>query len=76
MSTDVKISLAKAGVVAGVISAVVALFGAWFVLPYRMAAAEAEIVALKVKVESQSTLLIRIDENVKALKESTAARRD
>lgn len=73
MSDDVKLNLTKLGVVAAVLASIIGLLGAWFILPYRMEAAETKIVALETRIEAQSALLIRIDENVKQLKE---ARRD
>ena len=70
MSDEVKLNLTKLGVVVGVLAGVVGLLGAWFILPYRMNAAEAKIVSLEARIEQQSALLIRIDENVKQLKEA------
>lgn len=70
MSNDVKISLQRIGITIGAVSALGALIGSWVVLPYRMTAAEQRIDALQAQVREYRELLIRIDENVKALKEA------
>jgi hypothetical protein len=70
MSDEVKLNLTKLGVIAAVCASVVGLLGAFFILPYRMESAELKIAALEIRIEQQSALLIRIDENVKQLKEN------
>jgi hypothetical protein len=63
-----KVNLAQAAIVIAVLSGLVSLTQAWLILPYRMTAAESKIQTLEAKVEVQNAILIRIDENVKALK--------
>jgi hypothetical protein len=69
--TDVKLNLTKLGIGLAVVAASASLLGAWVVFPYRLDAAEAKLHALEARIEAQSGLLIRIDENVKQLKETT-----
>ncbi|MBX3751389.1 MAG: hypothetical protein KF897_15025 [Opitutaceae bacterium] len=80
VSGDVKINLTRLSVVLAVIAGIAAFAGAWFVLPYRVDAAEKTAAEFAVRVErrfeateaeqrQQREILIRIDENVKALKE-------
>lgn len=71
MSDELKINLSKLGIVTAIAVSIVGLLGAWFILPYRMTAAEAKISAMEVQIAEQQTLLIRIDENVKQLKEAS-----
>lgn len=88
MSSDpeVKINFSRLVVILGVIAGIAGLFGAWFVLPYRMEAAEKKQETFEFKVErrfesneaeqrAQREILIRIDENVKALKETGRGQR-
>lgn len=78
-SSDVKINLTRLSVILAVVGALFALAGAWFVLPYRVEAAEKAHAILENKVElrfqsteaearQQREILIRIDENVKQLR--------
>lgn len=69
-SGDVKVSLGRLGVILGVAAAIAALFGAWFVLPYRVGQAEEKIKAVETEQRQQREILIRIDENVKELRRS------
>ena len=68
-SGDIKINLNKVAVAVAVVSGLVALAGAWFMLPYRVDAVERRTTAVEQKLDAQQQLLIRIDENVKQLKE-------
>ena len=68
MSEDLQINLSRFGVGVALIAGLSGMLGAFVILPYRMSAAEAEIAILKHKVEMQSDVLARIDENVKQLK--------
>jgi len=68
MSDEVKLNLAKVGGFLGIICGLAGLLGAWFVLPYRMAAAETKLLKLEIQAEQTREILIRIDENVKQLK--------
>lgn len=77
MSEEVRLNLAKVGTVVSVLAGLAALLGAWGVLPYRvaaaeerMAAAEAKIATLQAELRDTREILIRIDENVKALKDA------
>lgn len=78
---DVKINLTRLSVTLAFVAGIVALAGAWFILPYRVEAAERTAAEFAAKVErrfeateaeqrQQREILIRIDENVKQLKES------
>lgn len=67
---DVKINLSRLGIIVGVAAAIAALFGAWFVLPYRVGQAEEKIKAVETEQRQQREILIRIDENVKELRRS------
>lgn len=69
-SDDVKINLTRLGVTLGVLAALVALAGAWFILPYRMDAAEKKIAAHEAELGAMKEILIRIDENVKDMRRS------
>lgn len=62
MSDAVKLSLTRLGVIVGVISGLAGLFSAWFILPYRMAAAETAIKAVQEQAYTDHSLLQRIDE--------------
>lgn len=77
--TASNINLPKLALVIGVIATLMALTGAWVVLPYRVDQAEKNIHALDSRVvqkfenidreqREQREILIRIDENVKQLK--------
>lgn len=68
-SGDIRINLNRVGVVLGVLMGLVALAGAWLVLPYRMDLAERKIEAVEHEQRQQREILIRIDENVKQMKE-------
>lgn len=65
---DVKLNVTRVGVTVGVLAAIVALLGAWFILPYRMEAAEKKIAAHDTELASMREILIRIDENVKDMR--------
>lgn len=67
---DLKLNLTKVGVLLAVVAGSASLLGAWVVFPYRLDAAEAKLIALEIRMEAQQSLLIRIDENVKQLKEA------
>lgn len=80
---DVKINLTRLGVIIGTIAGIFALAGAWFVLPFRVEAVEKQAIEFTARVErrfeateaeqrQQREILIRIDENVKQLKEQRA----
>lgn len=57
-----KVSLMKVGVVVTVLIGIAGLLGAWFVLPYRVAAAEAEIKEVRYQSAKDHDMLQRIDE--------------
>lgn len=67
-SGDVKINLNRVAVTIAVCSGLVALAGAWFLLPYRVDAVEKRTTVVEQKLDAQQQLLIRIDENVKLLR--------
>lgn len=62
--------LQRVGLVVGILVGMVGMFGAWFVLPYRVDAAEKKVERLEREQATMREILIRIDENVKVLKES------
>lgn len=66
---EVKINLNRLLVPLAVVSAIVALAGAWVLLPYRVDAIEKRTSIVESKLDAQQQLLIRIDENVKLLRE-------
>lgn len=68
-SPEFKINLNRLALPLAVISAIVALAGAWLLLPYRLEAVEKRTTVVEQKLDAQQQLLIRIDENVKVLKE-------
>ena len=67
MSDQMKVSLARVGFVLGILSGLAGLFGAWFVLPYRMSAAESEIREVKSQSYADHSLLQRIDERTERM---------
>lgn len=69
MSDETTKSLQRIGIVLGIITTIAAVVGAWAVLPHRMDAAERRIEILEAEAKTSHDLLVRIDENVKALKE-------
>lgn len=71
----VNVNVTRLGVIIGALAAVVALAGAWFILPYRMDAAEKKISAVEEKsahhdvdIATIKEILVRIDENVKEMR--------
>lgn len=79
MSGDVKFSLTRLGIILGVLAALTALLGSFFILPYRVEASEKRQEAFESKTDNrfsateaeqkqQREILIRIDENVKELR--------
>lgn len=68
-SPDFKINLNRLALPLAVITGLVALAGAWLLLPYRLEAVEKRTTVVEQKLDAQQQLLIRIDENVKVLKE-------
>lgn len=62
MSDQVKLNLVKFGVGLGIVSGLAGLLGAWFVLPYRMSAAEQAIKEVQSQSYTDHSLLQRIDE--------------
>jgi hypothetical protein len=69
MSENIRINLGRVGAAVGIIAGVAGLLGAWVLLPYRMEAAEKRIASLEQEAKTARELLVRIDENVKSLKE-------
>lgn len=66
---EIKINVNRIATALAVVSGLVALAGAWFLLPYRVDAVERRTSAVEKKLDDQQQLLIRIDENVKLLRE-------
>lgn len=66
----VKLNLDKMALFVAVVTGIAALAGAWVLLPYRVNLVEQRTSAVESKLDAQQQLLIRIDENVKALKEA------
>jgi hypothetical protein len=65
---EISINLNRVALAIGVASGLIALAGAWFLLPYRVDAVEKRTSAVEQKLDAQQQLLIRIDENVKLLR--------
>lgn len=65
---EMNLNLSKLGIVIAVLAGIAGLAGAWFVLPYRMDAAEKAISEHTSQLAAQREILIRIDENVKDLR--------
>lgn len=62
MSDETKNTIERAATVVGLLAALTAFLGAWFVLPYRMTAAESAIREVKSQSERDHDLIQRIDE--------------
>lgn len=71
---DVNLNVSKTAIVVAVLAGLGGLVGAWFVLPYRVSAAEQNITVIQNEQKFQRDLLIRIDENVKMLREAPPRR--
>lgn len=70
MSEKIQLNLTRLGLAVGIIGGIIGIGGTFVVLPYRLEAAEKRIGVLEEQVSSSRELLVRIDENVKALKEA------
>ena len=70
MSIDPKLKLETVAAVVVAFIALASAVGTFYLLPYRMAAAEAAIVVIQNDQRATRDVLIRIDENVKQLKEA------
>lgn len=79
-AADVKLNVNRLGVVIAVLAGLAGLASAWFVLPYRMQAAEAKLENFESRVDrrfeateaygrANREILIRVDENVKLMNE-------
>jgi hypothetical protein len=62
MSDQLRLNLTRFGITVGIISGLAGLFGAWFILPYRMSAAEQAIKDVQSQGYADHSLLQRIDE--------------
>jgi hypothetical protein len=76
-SGDITLNVTRAGVVVALMVGAAGILSPWFVFPYRIEAAEKrqEVAerradAMERELSSMRDVLIRIDENVKVLKES------
>ena len=67
MSDQVKLNIARFGLLVGILSGLAGLFGAWFVLPYRMSAAEQAIKDVQSQGYADHSLLQRIDERTERM---------
>lgn len=70
MSDEAADLIRKTAAALAVLTALITLLGAWVVIPHRMEAAEKRIQVLETEAKTAHDLLVRIDENVKALKEA------
>lgn len=70
MPEKVQLNLTRIGLVLGVCGGIIGMGGTFVVMPYKVEAAEKRIAILEEQVATNRELLVRIDENVKALKES------
>jgi hypothetical protein len=71
---DVNLNVSKLAVVVAVIASLTAMTGSWFVLPWRVAAAEKAVSDVQTEQRKQNEVLIRIDENVKLLRDNSTQR--
>lgn len=62
MSDDTKDTIGRVAQIVGLLAALTAFLGAWFILPYRMTAAESAIREVKSQSERDHDLIQRIDE--------------
>lgn len=72
MTDHIRLNLSKAAAVIGVVGGAAGIVATAVLMPYRMNAAEERIKNLETQVSESRELLVRIDENVKALKERAA----
>lgn len=75
MSDSSKAALARAGAVIGILTGGVLLYSALGVNPNRVDVVERRLDALESKMETSRELLVRIDENVKQVKEQIKQQR-
>jgi hypothetical protein len=69
MSDQLRLNLTRFGVVIGIASGLAGLFGAWFILPYQMSAAEKAIKELQDQSYTDHSLLQRIDERTERMEQ-------
>jgi hypothetical protein len=69
MNNNESISLTRIAVMISILIGLTGLFGAWMVLPYRVGQNEVKIKVLEDNDRTQQDILIRIDENVKLMRE-------
>jgi hypothetical protein len=69
MSDEVKINLTRIGLLLAAAVATATLFSGWVGLPEKVSNLEHRAAALEERLTKQEGVLIRIDENVKSLKE-------
>lgn len=69
MSDKLKTNLHAISLAIGIVIAVFALVQAWAILPYRVQQTESEVKAMKDERKSDHEILVRIEEQVKALRE-------
>lgn len=62
MSDEMQRTISRLSLAIGVIAGIAGLLGAWFVLPYRMDAAETELRDIRSQVGKDHDLIQRIDE--------------
>ena len=70
MSNETRRSIELGALIIGTLLALVSAFGVFYVLPYRVSAAEVAISAIQIERKADRELLVRIDENVKRLTEA------
>lgn len=74
MSDSAKAFFARAGTLIGILTGVVVLYSTLGVNPNRVEVVERRLDTLEAKMEASRELLVRIDENVKQVKEQIRQR--
>lgn len=74
MSDSAKAFFARAGTLIGILTGVVVLYSTLGVNPNRVEVVERRLDTLEAKMETSRELLVRIDENVKQVKEQIRQR--
>lgn len=69
---NLNLNLTRLLILFSLLAAVSALFGTWYLLPYRVDGLEKRLAAVERQNEAQQELLVRIDENVQMIRREQA----